>query len=166
MQCCFLYEYSDSDSLCWRGLRLSILISQGMYVDEAGAVKKLRSFAGKTLSKDKIFYEAMAAPGAWSRALKLTFVRTVAAEKVVEALTRLDGVDEIALDSLSSILLGAIGSNISSGDSIVLGWDGANRLTVSVRGKDVGQVTNADLPTALYQVSNNLAASCTEYTGT
>ncbi|CAM9813777.1 unnamed protein product, partial [Chrysoparadoxa australica] len=128
--------------------------SAALYVEPKGAAKALASFSGtpsKTLANSKNFYGALMQPG-FAKFVQLKFVRSVGAQKIVDALTAISDVSAEALESFSSMLLGGIGGAIKSGETITLGWSSKDVLLVSVRGKPLGEVKDAKLPAAVFDL--------------
>jgi hypothetical protein len=91
-------------------------------------------------------------PGLFTRYLQLQFARTVGTDKIVEALTAVQGVDSAAVDQFSSLLTSALPKGIAAGHTLSLGWEGKDTLAVLVNGKQAGEVKDAALPGAVYEV--------------
>lgn len=102
-------KFTKSDLLCLGvGVRAkSIAIAKvnvytvGLYVDPKGARGALKKFAGADpgeLKGDGSLFKILGQPGGFTKYLHLVFARSVTAQKVVDALTSVQGVDEKILE--------------------------------------------------------------------
>jgi Chalcone isomerase-like len=81
-------------------------------------------------------------------AIVLTFARAVGTAKIVDAIVEAlsDTADKASLSTFKSLLTSSLGpGGGSTGDKIDFVYYGKDLLTISVRGKEVGSITSAEL---------------------
>jgi hypothetical protein len=62
------------------------------------------------------------------------------------------GVDAAVVEEFSDLLSSAVPAGIAAGSTLSLGWEGKDTLVVLVNGKRAGEVKDAALPGAVYEV--------------
>lgn len=125
----------------------------GLYVDQTGARSALAAWRGKKaadLSKDQTFYDALT-KGSFPMTLRLVMTRDVSGEQMGSALSealgsRMTGNKE-ALDTFR----GFFTSDLKKGAEILFARNG-NVLKVVIGGQVAGEIDNAMLPWALFDV--------------
>mmetsp|Transcript_15214 Transcript_15214/g.19474 ORF Transcript_15214/g.19474 Transcript_15214/m.19474 type:complete len:305 (-) Transcript_15214:324-1238(-) len=131
------------------GVAMVNVYAVGLYVDKNKASKALSSY--KTKSIDSGAHSILMTPN-FTKAMYLKFARGVGAQKIVDALAAVEGVDADVVASFSSQLLDAIGGTIGKGETIALIWEAKDKLTVQVREKTAFSITDANLPAAIYKL--------------
>jgi len=121
-----------------------------MYVDKAKAAKALSAY--KSQDVDQGVFDTLMKPNNFAKAMYLKFARGVNSQKVVDALTAIQGVDDSIVQLFSSTLLTAMGTNISKGESIALIWLPKDTLTILVREVVVGSIQDSALPAAIFDL--------------
>lgn len=125
----------------------------GLYVDSAGARSALAAWRGKKASdlwKDQAFYDVIT-KGGFPMTLRLVMTRDVGGEQMGEALSdalgsRMTGNKE-ALDTFR----GFFANDLKKGTEILFARNG-NVLKVTIGGQAAGEIDNAVLPWALFDV--------------
>lgn len=87
-------------------------LTTGLYVDPKGARGALKKFAGSdpaSLRKDKSLFKVLGQAGGFSKYLHLVFARSVGAQKVVDALTSVNGVGKGVLDRWVWVVVVVVG---------------------------------------------------------
>lgn len=134
----------------------------GLYVDPAGARATLSAWRGKSaadLARDKAFYDELL-KGSFPMTMRLVMTRDVGGEQMAEAF---DGalaprVAQAATrempggaDALARFR-GFFTDKLTSGTELLFTWAPGNRLMASIGGRPVGDIENAALCWALFDV--------------
>jgi hypothetical protein len=115
------------------------IYSLGMYVS-APIQKQIKNLSSpketcKTISDSK-------AP----KAVKLTFHMSIGPDKIAEAVSQLKGVDEAITQQFHDLVLeGTGGGKMKSGETMSFEWKGPDVISVTIRGKVVGEMKDKSL---------------------
>lgn len=134
----------------------------GLYVDPAGARTALGAWRGKTandLNHDRSFYEALL-KGTFPVTMRLVMTRDVGGAQMAEAF---DGalaprVAQAATRGMPggaealATFRGLFTDKLSSGTELLFTWAPGNRLVASIGGRPAGEIENAALCWALFDV--------------
>lgn len=134
----------------------------GLYVDPAGARTALAAWRGKSateLTRDKAFYDALLT-GSFPMTMRLVMTRDVGGEQMAEAF---DGAlaPRVAQAATRGMPGGAealarfrgfFTDKLTSGTELLFTWAPGNKLVASIGGKQVGEIENAALCWALFDV--------------
>lgn len=133
----------------------------GLYVDQAGARTALAAWRGKTaadLARDQSLYDEVL-KGAFPMTLRLVMTRDVGADQMSEAFNEALG-PRVAQAEQKGMAGGAealtrfrgfFTDKLTNGTELVFARSGST-LTVSIGGKQAGEIDNAALAWALYDI--------------
>jgi hypothetical protein len=155
------------ESLAGTGVRTRTMLQVkvyafGLYVDQAGARTALSAWRGKSaneLAHDQAFYDALL-KGNFPMTMRLVMTRNVGggqmaeafdgalAPRVAQAATRgmPDGAEALAK------FRGFFTDKLSKGTELLFTWAPGNKLVASIGGRRVGEIENAALCWALFDV--------------
>lgn len=130
------------------GVAMVNVYSVCLYVDKPKAAKALATYKGN--SGPGVFDVLMAKN--FNKVMYLKFARGVGSQKIIDALTAVEGVPAATLDEFSALLLGAMGGQIGAGETIALGFDASGSMSVYVREALAGTVADATLAPAVFKL--------------
>lgn len=134
----------------------------GLYVDSAGSRAALGAWRGKSatdLARDASLYGELL-KGAFPMTLRLVMTRNVGGEQMAEAFDGALGprVAQAAergmpggVEALAQFR-GFFTADLASGTELLFSWASGNKLGVSIGGRQVGEIENAALCWALFDV--------------
>lgn len=133
----------------------------GLYVDQAGARTALAAWRGKSaadLASDQSLYDELL-KGAFPMTLRLVMTRDVGADKMSEAFNealgpRVAQAEQKGMTGGAEALTrfrGFFSDKLTNGTELVFARSGST-LTVTIGGKQAGEIDNAALAWALYDV--------------
>ena len=134
----------------------------GLYVDSAGARAALAAWRGKSaadLARDQPFYNELL-KGAFPMTLRLVMTRNVGGEQMSEAFEGVLGprVEQAAgrgmprgAEALATFR-GYFTAELANGTELLFSWAPGDTLHVSIGGRQVGEIGNAALCWALFDV--------------
>ena len=134
----------------------------GLYVDSAGARAALAAWRGKSasdLARDQSLYGELL-KGAFPMTLRLVMTRNVGGEQMAEAFDealgpRVSRAAERGMPGGAEALArfrALFTGELASGTELLFSWAPGNTLRVSIGGRQVGEIENAALCWALFDV--------------
>lgn len=125
----------------------------GLYVDQAGARSALAAWRGKKAADlwgDETFYDALV-KGSFPMTLRLVMTRDVSGEQMGSALSEALGARMTGNKEALDKFRGFFTSDLKKGTEILFARTG-NVLKVTIAGQAAGEIDNAVLPWALFDV--------------
>ena len=134
----------------------------GLYVDAAGARSALAAWGGKSaadLAKDKTLYDALL-KGQFPMTMRLVMTRDVGAEQMANAFNealapRVARAAQNGMPGGAEALArfrGLFSSELTSGTELLFSWATPSTLHVTIGGQKAGEIDNAALAWALFDV--------------
>jgi hypothetical protein len=103
------------------------------------------------------------------KAVQLTFAMGIGPEKIAEAISQLDNVDELVRKKFHAMLIDGMGDGkMKKGESMTFEWKGADTIMATARGSYIGEVKDKALAAGvleLYLGSKSVSPSLLENLG-